>query len=112
MSASRSSVAIRGRPPDSAGSPATRGAQTAARIHAQGECGRAAGSELVSDPSHLRLRDAVERLRPLDREILRLVAWDGLQEWDFAYLPPTPANLALLRVPIPRGYPRSNPVRY
>jgi hypothetical protein len=26
---------------------------------------------------------------------------------DFRYLPPTPANLALLRVPIPAGYPRS-----
>jgi hypothetical protein len=25
---------------------------------------------------------------------------------DFRYLPPTPANLALLRVPIPAGYPR------
>jgi hypothetical protein len=29
----------------------------------------------------------------------------------FAYLRPTPANLALLRVPIPRGYPRSDPVK-
>jgi len=28
---------------------------------------------------------------------------------DYAYLPPTPANLALLRVPIPAGLPRSNP---
>ncbi|HEV2370610.1 MAG TPA: hypothetical protein VGS19_00455 [Streptosporangiaceae bacterium] len=28
---------------------------------------------------------------------------------DYAYLPPTTANLALLRVPIPRGLPRSNP---
>jgi hypothetical protein len=28
---------------------------------------------------------------------------------DYAYLPPTPANLARLRVPIPRSYPRSNP---
>jgi hypothetical protein len=25
---------------------------------------------------------------------------------EFRYLPPTPANLALLRVPIPAGYPR------
>jgi hypothetical protein len=33
----------------------------------------------------------------------------SVSEWDYAYLPPTPANLALLRVPIPRGYPRSNP---
>lgn len=29
----------------------------------------------------------------------------------FAYLRPTPANLALFRVPIPRGYPRSGPVK-
>jgi hypothetical protein len=27
----------------------------------------------------------------------------------FAYLRPTPANMALFRVPIPRGYPRSHP---
>jgi hypothetical protein len=27
----------------------------------------------------------------------------------FAYLRPTPANMALFRVPIPRGYPRSDP---
>ena len=30
-------------------------------------------------------------------------------EW--AFLPPTPANLARLRVPIPQGYPRSVPSR-
>ena len=30
---------------------------------------------------------------------------------DFRYLPPTSANLALLRVPIPAGYPRSVPER-
>jgi hypothetical protein len=29
----------------------------------------------------------------------------------FVYLPPSPANLALFRVPIPRGYPRSAPVK-
>jgi hypothetical protein len=29
----------------------------------------------------------------------------------FAYLRPTPANLALFRSPIPRGYPRSDPFR-
>jgi hypothetical protein len=28
---------------------------------------------------------------------------------DYTYLPPTPANLALLRVPIPAGLPRSHP---
>jgi hypothetical protein len=29
----------------------------------------------------------------------------------FAYLPPTRANRKLLQVPIPRGYPRSNPLK-
>jgi hypothetical protein len=29
----------------------------------------------------------------------------------FAYLRPTPANLALFRVKIPHGYPRSGPVQ-
>jgi hypothetical protein len=30
----------------------------------------------------------------------------GLGVMDFSFLPPTPANLALLQVPIPPGYPR------
>ena len=29
----------------------------------------------------------------------------------FAYLPPTSANRKLLQVPIPRGYPRSSPLK-
>jgi hypothetical protein len=36
---------------------------------------------------------------------IRLV-FGGSSVQDFRYLPPTPANLALLRVPIPAGYPR------
>ena len=35
----------------------------------------------------------------------------GMTVEDFSYLPPTAANLALLRVPIPFGYPRSTPER-
>jgi hypothetical protein len=31
---------------------------------------------------------------------------EGMTVQEFRYLPPTPANLALLRVPIPAGYPR------
>ena len=45
---------------------------------------------------------------------IRLVsgaASTGMAVEDFSYLPATPANLALLRVPIPAGYPRSNPGR-
>jgi hypothetical protein len=39
---------------------------------------------------------------------IRLVMGSGgsMAVQDFRYLPPTPANLALLRVPIPVGYPR------
>ena len=35
----------------------------------------------------------------------------SVTQQDYEYLPPTPANLALLQVPIPRDYPRSNPFR-
>ena len=35
----------------------------------------------------------------------------SVTQQDYVYLPPTPANLARLRVPIPRDYPRSNPFR-
>jgi hypothetical protein len=43
---------------------------------------------------------------------LRWIVGSGtpqVSQQDFAYLPPTAANLALLRVPIPPGYPRSSP---
>jgi hypothetical protein len=43
---------------------------------------------------------------------MRLVSGTASTEMDvfnFSYLPATPANLALLRTPIPAGYPRSNP---
>ena len=45
---------------------------------------------------------------------MRLVsgaASTGMAVGDFSYLPATAANLALLRVPIPAGYPRSTPGR-
>jgi hypothetical protein len=35
----------------------------------------------------------------------------GMTVEDFSYLPATPANLALLQIPIPAGYPRSIPGR-
>jgi len=38
------------------------------------------------------------------REVDQGGGWTTVR--DFRYLPPTPANLALLRVPIPAGYPR------
>ena len=52
----------------------------------------------VSDPSHLRLRSAVERLRPLDREALRLVAWDGLSHAEAAEVLGCTVNAVSLRV--------------
>ena len=45
---------------------------------------------------------------------MRLVsgtASTGMAVQEFSYLPANPANLALLRVPIPAGYPRSTPGR-
>jgi hypothetical protein len=41
---------------------------------------------------------------------LRMLNGAGTRDWaqmDWYYLRPTPAHLALLRVPIPPGYPRS-----
>jgi RNA polymerase sigma-70 factor, ECF subfamily len=38
------------------------------------------------EPSHLRVRDAIEMLRPADRELLKLVAWDGLSHAEAARL--------------------------
>jgi hypothetical protein len=43
---------------------------------------------------------------------MRLISGTASTEmglFSFSYLPATPANLALLRTPIPAGYPRSNP---
>jgi hypothetical protein len=45
---------------------------------------------------------------------IRMVNGVGHAQWDvneWAFLPPTPGNLALLRVRIPPGYPRSVPSR-
>jgi RNA polymerase sigma-70 factor (ECF subfamily) len=52
----------------------------------------------VRDPVHLRLREAVERLPPLDREALRLVAWDGLSHAETAEVLGCSVNAVALRV--------------
>ena len=52
----------------------------------------------IGDSSHLRLRSAVERLRPLDREALRLVAWDGLSHAEAAEVLGCSVNAVSLRV--------------
>lgn len=52
----------------------------------------------VGDPAHLQLRRAVERLPPLDRETLRLVAWDGLSHAEAAEVLDCSVNAVALRV--------------
>jgi len=54
--------------------------------------------EPVRDSAHLRLREAVERLPPLDREALRLVAWDGLSHAEAAEVLGCSVNAVALRV--------------
>ena len=54
--------------------------------------------EPVRDSAHLRLREAVERLPPVDREALRLVAWDGLSHAEAAEVLGCSVNAVALRV--------------
>ena len=51
-----------------------------------------------ADPLQLRLREAVERLRPTDREALRLVAWDGLSHAEAAEVLGCSVNAVALRI--------------
>lgn len=39
----------------------------------------------------------------------RRLDWEFSASGTYVYLPPTPANTALFKVPIPKGYPRSSP---
>jgi RNA polymerase sigma factor (sigma-70 family) len=50
------------------------------------------------DPSLLRVRAAMEQLRPADREALQLVAWDGLSHAEAAQVLGCTANAVALRV--------------
>jgi len=54
--------------------------------------------ESQGDPSGLRVRRALERLRPRDREALRLVAWDGLSHAEAAEVLGCTVNAFSLRV--------------
>ena len=73
----------------------------------------------VPGPAHLRLREAVDRLPPLDREALRLVAWDGLSHAEAAEVLGCTVNAVALRVHkakarlkaelLPAGPPRPGP---
>jgi RNA polymerase sigma factor (sigma-70 family) len=61
---------------------------------------QAALSETMSDdePSLVRVRAAMERLRPADREALQLVAWDGLSHAEAAQVLGCTPNAVALRV--------------
>jgi RNA polymerase sigma factor (sigma-70 family) len=50
------------------------------------------------EPSLLRVRAAMEQLRPADREALQLVAWDGLSHAEAAQVLGCTANAVALRV--------------
>jgi RNA polymerase sigma factor (sigma-70 family) len=54
--------------------------------------------EVSSDPSHFRLRSALESLRFKDREVLILVYWDGLSHADAAIVLGCSVNAVALRV--------------
>jgi RNA polymerase sigma factor (sigma-70 family) len=49
-------------------------------------------------PSLLRVRAAMEQLRPADREALQLVAWDGLSHAEAAHVLGCTANAVALRI--------------
>ena len=51
-----------------------------------------------SDPVHLRLREALGELRPLDKEVLLLVVWDGLTHAEAAAVLGCSINAIALRM--------------
>lgn len=58
-----------------------------------------AASEASSDDlSRLRVREAIESLRPTDREVLKLVAWDGLSHAEAAQILGCTPNAVALRL--------------
>lgn len=64
------------------------------RLQAEDACAR----ESHSDPAVLAVRDAVQELRPIDREALRLVAWDGLSHAEAAQVLGCSTNAIALRI--------------
>jgi hypothetical protein len=70
------------------------------------ETGR--GTEIL-EPMPVRLWVNAQTYLPI--RLVSGAASTGMTVQDFRYLPATAANLALLRVPIPAGYPRSTPAR-
>lgn len=57
------------------------------------------GPALTSvDPVHIRLREALSELRPLDKEVLLLVVWDGLTHAEAAAVLGCSVNAIALRM--------------
>jgi RNA polymerase sigma factor (sigma-70 family) len=59
---------------------------------------KAAREASGDDPSRLRVREAIESLRPADREVLKLVAWDGLSNTEAAQVLGCTPNAVALRL--------------
>lgn len=66
------------------------------RLRAQAVFSEAGGGE--DEPSLLRVRAAVQQLRPADREALQLVAWDGLSHAEAAQVLGCTPNAVALRI--------------
>jgi len=54
--------------------------------------------ETAVDPLHLRVRAALQELRPLDREVILLVYWDGLSHVEAASVLGCSVNAVALRI--------------
>src|SRR5665213_194712 len=54
--------------------------------------------ETAVDPRHLRVRAALQELRPLDREVILLVYWDGLNHVEAASVLGCSVNAVALRI--------------
>ena len=54
--------------------------------------------ETAVDPLHLRVRAALQELRPLDREVILLVYWDGLSHVEAASVLGCSINAVALRI--------------
>jgi RNA polymerase sigma-70 factor (ECF subfamily) len=54
--------------------------------------------DTTTEPLQLRLRGAIEKLRPLDQEVLRLVLWDGLSHAEAATVFSCSVNAIALRL--------------
>lgn len=64
----------------------------------QAESSRVSPSDLAADPRYLRIRMALKELRQMDREVLTLVYWDGLNHAETASVLGCSVNAVALRI--------------